>query len=159
MRTFLRGVFAAKTLAAMVFAGFICAYVAAGFVYSLVFPSAAFNFTMPFIFVLEGVALSVVVAVLWQLLLSDDAPIKIRFIQRLIIFVLLLMVALAACLLMFFPFHTYWTKLWLIVIFCVAIGVVVLAVIGEVYLRITGKRYTELLKKYQSNLPETSTKP
>ncbi|MCL2882419.1 MAG: hypothetical protein FWF45_05995 [Coriobacteriia bacterium] len=152
MKTLMREVLAAKTLAAMIFAGFMCAYVVAGYLYSLVFPRAAFNFTIPFIFVLEGVVLSVVVAALWRLLISDDAPIKWRFSARLIIFALLLMAALVACVLVFFPFPTYWAKLWWIVIGCVTAGIGALAIIGEIYSRVTGKRYTEILKKYQAGL-------
>jgi len=152
MKTFMHEVLAAKTLAAMIFAGFICAYVAAGYLYAVVFPAAAFNFTIPFIFVIEGVVLSVVVAALWRLLISDDAPVKWRFSGRLIVFALLLMVALALCVLVFFPFPTYWAKLWWIVIGCVTAAIGALAVIGEVYSRVTGKRYTEVLKEYQASL-------
>ncbi|MCL2655501.1 MAG: hypothetical protein FWD65_07425 [Coriobacteriia bacterium] len=152
MKTFMREVLAAKTLAAMIFAGFMCGYMVAGYLYAVVFPRASFNFTVPFIFVLEGVALSVVVAVLWRLLISDDAPVKWRFPARLILFALLLATALVACVLVFFPFPTYWAKLWWIVIGCVTAAIGVLAVIGELYARITGKRYTEVLRKYQANL-------
>jgi len=152
MKTFIREILAAKTLAAMIFAGFMCAYVVAGYLYSLVFPRAAFNFTIPFIFVLEGVVLSVVVTALWRLLISDNAPVKWHFSVRLIIFALLLLIALALCVLVFFPFPTYWAKLWWIVIGCVTAGIGALAIIGEIYSRVTGKRYTEVLKKYQAEL-------
>ena len=154
MKTFMRIWFPAKSLGAGIFAGFMCAYVAAGYLYAWLVDRATFNFTVPFIFVIEGVGLAIFIAVLWYLLIDDAAPVKLRFFTRLIIFVLLLAAALAICVLLFFPFHTDWAKLWWIVIGVVTAGVVVISVIGEIYSRITGRRYTELLKKYQAGLLE-----
>ena len=158
MKKLMKRVLAAKSLAAMVFAGFICAYVAAGYLYALLVRHGQFNFTIPFIFVLEGLALSIIIAVLWYFLFGDNTVVKMRYSSRLMIFALAIMVSLAICVLVFVPFHTDWAKLWWIVIGCVAAGVVALSVIGEIYSRVTGNRYTELLKIYQSEQQESSRK-
>jgi len=150
MKHFLNTVMAAKTLAAMIFSGLICAYVAAGYLYAWLIHKGPFNFTIPFIFVLEGVGLSLVIALLYNLLFGEDSASRRRFFPRLVIFAVVLAAALVACLLVFFPFHTDWAKLWLIVAGCVVAVIVVLSVAAELYLRATGKRYTELLKRYQA---------
>jgi len=152
MKTFMRIWLPAKSLGAGIFAGFMCAYVVAGYLYAWLIDRAAFNFTVPFIFVVEGVALAIVIAVLWYLLIDDAAPVRLRFFARLSIFALALAAALVVCVLIFFPFHTDWAKLWWIVIGIVTAGVVALSVIREIYSRITGRRYTEVLKKYQTGL-------
>jgi len=143
-----------KTLAAGLFTGFMCAYVLAGYLYAWLVDRATFNFTVPFIFVIEGIGLAFFIATLWYVLMNDGTSVKLRFFPRLIIFTLALMAALAICVLLFFPFRTDWAKLWWIVIGVITAGVFVISVIGEIYSRITGRRYTELLKKYQAGLLE-----
>jgi len=151
MKKLMSWVLPIKTLAAYLFAGLICAYVAAGYLYALLINRGPFNFTIPFIFVLEAVGLSIVIAALWSLLFGESrTATRLRFFPRLVIFAFLLAVALGLCLLVFFPFHTDWAKLWLIVAGCVVAVIVALSIVAELYLRATGKRYTELLRDYQS---------
>jgi uncharacterized membrane protein YfcA len=111
-----------------------------------------FDYSIPFIFVLEGIGLSLLIATLWTLIFNERANRKRRWFPRLIIFAVSLMALLAICLLVFVAIPTEWAKLWLIVAGCVAFGVVVLSVIAELFFRATGKKYTEILKEYQANV-------
>jgi len=142
-----------KTTAAFAFAGFMCAYVVLGALYAAIF-YPAFEFNVPFIFVLEGVGLAVVTALLWRLLFDDRASVKTRYFPRLVIFAVGLAAALAVCLLIFYRWHTNEAKLWLIAVGLVAVGFCLLSVVGEIYYRVTGKKYTELLKIYQRGLEQ-----
>lgn len=136
MKKFVSWALSIKTLAAWVFAGLMCAYVAAGYLYVLLIDRGPFNFTIPFIFVLEAVGLSIVIAALWRLLFGQGrAADRLRFFARLIIFACLLAGALAVCLLVFFPFHTDWAKLWLIVAGCVVAAIIALSAAAELYPR------------------------
>ena len=131
-----------KTLAAMVFSGLMCAYVAAGALYGLIiYP--AFEYTVPFIFVIQGVVMSIVIAALWEYLLGGFWIKKMRYLPRLVIFVASMTVLLTLGLLAFIPWHTNEAKLWLIVagFFIAAIGA--FSIIGEAYYRLTGKKYTK----------------
>jgi len=138
-----------KTLAALLFAGFICAYIVAAYLYAAVIGEPS-TFSLPFIFIYEALGLSVVIAVLWRVLFNEQRAQKRRFFPRLIIFAVLLMLALVVCLLIFFPFHTNWAKLWLLVAGAVVGVVILLSIVAELYLRQTGRRYTELLREYQA---------
>src|SRR5690348_1025585 len=103
-----------KALAAMVFTGLILAYMAAVWLYSTA-KDVPFEYSIPFIFILQGVVLAIAISVLWFVLLSDSVIKKMRFYLRLIIFVVALVIVLTACLMTFFAFHTNWAKLWLII--------------------------------------------
>jgi len=149
MRKLMGAIMQAKSFAALIFAGLICLYMATGFLCDKLLHQT-FEYSIPFIFILQGLLLSALVAVLWGVLLGDKVIKKWRYFPRLIAFAFSLMVLLAACLLTFFALPTDWAKLWLFVAACVSGGLVVLSVSGEIYLRATGKRYTEILKDYQS---------
>ena len=140
-----------KNLAALIFAGLMCGYMAAGALYSVLKPYP-FNYTIPLIFLLQGLGMSIVTAVLWTVLLGDDRPHKARYLPRLVLFGVLLVVALSLCFLNFFALHTDWAKLWLIVAGVVLAGVAGLSVLGELYFRATGRKYTALLRTYQEKL-------
>jgi len=141
----------AKTVAALVFAGLVCAYMAAGALYAGV-TGVAFGYTVPFIFLIQGVVLSVAIGLLWTGLLAEQRPHKLRYLPRLVVFCVGLVVALSLCFLNFFLMHTDWAKLWLIVAGLVVAGVVGLSVLAEAYFRATGKTYSDILKAYQANL-------
>jgi len=150
MKKILSFIMPVKSLAALFFAGLMCAYMVAGALYAA-FEEPSFQYTIPFIFVLEGVGLSIVTALLCEFLLSDRWIKKMRYLPRLLIFAVAMIAALTACLLIFFQWHTNEAKLWLIVAGLVVAAIGVLSIIGEVYFRKTGKKYTEILKQYQSN--------
>ena len=151
MKKLMQFIMPVKTLASMIFAGLICAYVVAGCLWALI-TGQSFAYTIPFIFVAEGIALAIVIAVLWELLLGDQVIRKMRYFPRLILFALALAAALAGSLGVFFAQHTDWAKLWLIVVFLFMAVVITLSVIGEIYYRVTGKKYTELLNEYKANI-------
>ena len=138
-----------KSFAAMIFAGFICLYVVTG-VFCDVVQHQAFDYTIPFIFVIQGLLLSMMISVLWGIFLNDKIIKKWRYLPRLIVFSLSLMALLAACFLTFVAIPTDWAKLWLIVAGCVVAAIIILSISAELYLRATGKKYTEILKTYQS---------
>jgi len=150
MKKFMSFILRIKTFAAMLFSGVICLYVVSGYLYATFI--GPFNFTIPFIFVLEGLALSALTSILWGVFFTDEIIKKWRYFPRLVLFSISLFVLLSACFFIFFAFHTNWAKLWWIVIGAFAAGVICLSVLCEIYFRVTGKRYTELLKSYKNDL-------
>ena len=151
MKKLIRFIMPVKTLAAMIFAGLMCAYVVAGALFGLiVYPG--FEYTVPFIFVIQGVVMSIVIAVLWEYLLGGYWFKKMRYFPRLIIFAASMTILLSLGLLTFIPWHTNEAKLWLIVAGFVIAAIGVLSIIGEVYYRVTGKRYTKILENYKVNM-------
>lgn len=151
MKKLMQFVMPVKTLAAMIFAGLMCAYVVVGALYAAIF-YPQFEFTVPFIFVIQGIIMSVVIAGLWEVLLGDGWIKKMRYLPRLVIFAALMIIVLTLGLLTFVPWHTNEAKLWLVVTGLVITAIGVLSIIGEMYYRYTGKKYTEILKKYQANI-------
>ena len=141
-----------KTLAAMVFSGLLCLYVAAGYLYAIFIHEGPFNFTVPFVFVLEGLVLSILISILWGVFFTDEFIKKWRYFPRLIVFSLIMMILLSVCVLVFVAIPTYWAKLWWIVIGAFMAGLVCLSVLCEIYFRATGKRYTEILKEYKAGV-------
>jgi hypothetical protein len=137
-----------KALAAMVFTGLILAYMTAGWLYSTA-KDVPFEYSIPFIFVLQGVVLAIAISVLWFVLLSDSVIKKMRFYLRLIIFVVALVIVLSACFMTFFAIHTNWAKLWLIISGLFIIVVTGISILGEIYFKATGKRYTGNLEEYK----------
>ncbi|MCL2487012.1 MAG: hypothetical protein FWE86_05365 [Oscillospiraceae bacterium] len=150
MKQFMKHLMKIKSFAALIFAGLVCAYMATGYLYSLIFHDN-FDYTIPFVFLIQGLALSAAISTLWHLIVSDKIIKKMRWFLRLIIFSALLFVFLAGCLLTFFWIPTNWAKLWLLVAGAVSGGIIALSVIGEIYFKSTGKRYTEMLNDYKSS--------
>jgi len=150
MKKLLGFVMPLKTFAALIFAGLICLYMISGVLYSTL-TGVPFNYTIPFIFAIQGLILSILIAILWGIFLGDALIKKWRYFLRYIVFALALLVLLAACLLTFFAVPTDWAKLWLIAAGFLAAGIFVLSVASEIYFQVTGKRYTEILNAYKSD--------
>jgi hypothetical protein len=138
-----------KAFASMLFAGFIILYMISGVIFAIV-TGEKFDYTIPFIFILQGFGLSVLISLLWNLLFSEVIIKKWRYSIRHIIFELSLVVLLALCFLTFLAIPTNWAKLWLIVIATVSVFVILLFGLCELYYKKTGKRYTEILRAYKS---------
>jgi len=156
MKKLLGFVMPLKTYAAMLFAGLMCLYMIGGVLIAYVYPTNAalsepFSFSIPFIFVVEGLVLSALIAVLWGVFFNSALTKKWRYFPRLVVFSLLLFALFALCLLVFFAVPTNWAKLWWVVAICIEVGVIVLSLIAEFYYRKTGKRYTEVLNTYKAN--------
>jgi phosphatidylserine synthase len=137
-----------KAMAAMIFAGLMCLYMLSGILYAGV-TGVEFNYMIPFIFVLQGLGLSVLIAILWELFFSNTVIKKWRFFLRHVMFEISLLALLAVCFLTFSAIPTDWAKLWLIAAGSVAVGIIAISGIGEMYYKKTGKRYTEILRNYK----------
>jgi hypothetical protein len=140
-----------KAMAAMIFAGFICLYMVSGIFYAVV-TGMEFNYMIPFVFVLQGLGLSVMISILWELFFFIVIIKKWRFFLRHLIFEISLLALLTVCFLTFLAIPTDWAKLWLIVAGIVAVGIITISSISEMYYKKTGKRYTEVLKTYKTNI-------
>lgn len=149
MKKILDCVVPVKAIAGMVFMGIICLYMVTGGLYAAM-TGTLFDYAIPFIFIVQGLLLAVAASVLWLVIFNDIVIKKMRYFQRLMLFSVSLAVVFAVCLLTFMAIPTEWSRLWLTVNGCVAVGVVVFSVLGETYCAAIGKRYTETLKEYQS---------
>ena len=138
-----------KTFAAMLFAGFICLYIFSGIVYAA-FIYDAFAYTISFVHLLKGIGLTMLISLSWGLCLSDVIIKKWSFFKRQILFKLLLAILLAFSFFTFSVIETEWEILWLVVAVTIVLFVITLSYLSEWYFRKTSKRYTELLKIYQS---------
>lgn len=150
MKKLLGIVIPVKGFSAMIFAGLMVLYMIGGALYAALW-HVRFEYTIPFVFVLEGLALSVLISVLWGILFSENILKKWRYFPRLVVFSLSLVILLSLCLLVFFAMPTHEAKLWLLVAGSVATAIIALSAICELYFRATGKRYTELLQKYKAD--------
>ena len=131
---FVRRLLFTKSFAALVFAGFTCAYMVVGPLAGLI-TKQHFSASMPFIFILQGLGLAVIVAILRDHLFDGPNVAKMHMVVRAVIYGVVMVVALGICLLLFFPFHTDWAKLWLIVAFLVLAGVLALFILSELMLK------------------------
>ena len=149
MKKLINFVMPLKALGSMLFAGFIILYMISGAAYSFV-TGEKFNYSIPFIFVFQGLILSVLIAGIWGILFNETIIKKWRYFKRLIVFAVIMTALMAGCLAIFFAIPTQWAKLWLITTGLVGAGFILISVIGEIYFRVVGRRYTEILKNFQS---------
>lgn len=139
-----------KAFAAMLFAGIIVLYMFSSIIYTII-TGEEINYSIPFVFIIQGLVLSVFISLLWGLFFSNIIHKKWRFFTRFILFELSLLVLLAVCFFIFLSIPANLTKLWLIAIGAVSLFVTVLFGIYEMYYKKTGSRYTEILHTYKSN--------
>ena len=151
MKKFMGLIIYIKSFAALIFAGLMLSYMVAGWLYATI-KQVSFNYTIPFIFVIQGVILALAISVFWYLIFTDTVFKKLRYSIRLIGFVLILVLILTGFLLMFFSQPTNWAKLWLIIAGLFVFVTAGISVLGEIYFRMTGKRYTQSLNKYKENM-------
>jgi len=138
-----------KAFAAIMFAGLICLYMVSGVLYAF-FTNAEINSSIPFVFVIQGMGLTLIIAILRELIFADFIIKKWRFFQRIITFVILLIVLLVICTLTFLAIPTEWSTLWLVSASVLALGVTVISCISEIYYRKTGEWYNEMLRVYKN---------
>ena len=117
-----------KSFAALMFTGMICLYMVAGLLCDVI-KHEHFNYSIPFVFVLLWLFLSVMISILSGIFCSEKVTKKWRCCPRLIVFAFSLMVLLAACL--FALLGIPWAKLWLLAAGCAAAGAVVLSIYKE----------------------------
>lgn len=151
MKKLLNFMMPVKTFAAMIFTGLMCLYMVTGSLYAAILEEP-FDYTIPFVFVLQGLVLALLTSALWAVFIGEAVIPKMRYFPRLILFSLSLLFLLAVCFLLFLAIPIAWAKLWLIVTVCVTAGVIALSILSEVHLKVTGKRYTEILNEYKSKI-------
>jgi len=140
-----------KAFAAMIFSGLIILYMVSVFIYTVV-TGGELDYSIPFILVLQGIGLSVLISLLWSLFFSNVIIKKWRFFIRHILFELSMLVLVAVSILTFLAIPANLTKLWLIAVGAVSLFIIILFGICEMYYKKTGKRYTEILKAYKESL-------
>ena len=134
-----------KSLAALLFAGFIFLYMIAGSFHSIV-SDEIFEFAIPFSFAIQSAVLSVVIALLYALMFSEVVIRKMRYFQRIAIFVVILIPILA------FHVWLFYSTIWLIVAVGIGIGIMVGAFVLDRYFRLIGKKYTNALESFKANI-------
>ena len=140
-----------KAFAAMLFSGMMVLYMVSGTVYSL-FVEEAFSFSIPFVFALQGLVLSMVISVMWGVFFSDVVIKKWRFFKRYLAFKLSLLPFLALCFFTFLAIPSEWAVPWFIVLLAIMVFIFVIAALNEVVFRRSGRHYTEALKAYRDVL-------
>ena len=140
-----------KAMAAMIFAGFICLYMISGVIYNF-FTENEFYFSIPYTFILQGLGLSVLISILWELFFGNVLIKTCRFFLRHLMFELSLLTLFAICFLKIISIPTEWAKLWLIAAAIITAGIIIISGICEIYFKKAGKRYTEILRSYKSSI-------
>ena len=138
-----------KAFAAMMFAGLICLYMVSSVLYAF-FTGAEIGRSIPFIFVVQGLGLTLVISILREIILGDWIIKTWRFFNRIVLFCVLLVALLIVCTLTFLAIPTEWSFLWLISASVLALGVTVIFGISEIYYRKTGQWYNEMLRIYKN---------
>ena len=145
-----------KAVASMLFAGLVCMYMVSGVLYSF-FTGAEISYSIPFIFIIQGMGLTVVIAILRELIFSDFLIKKWRFFHRMAVFSVLLIALLTLGALTFLAIPAEFTFLWLISACVIALGATVIFGISEVYYRRTGEWYNEMLRVYKEEHGKVSS--
>jgi len=137
-----------KFIAGGVLAGLIGFYMVVGTLYAR-FTGAEFEYSIPFAFILQGAALAVVIAILWEVLFGEKIIKKWRFFKRALVFNLSLVLLITICFLTSFALPADWVHLWLIGVGCIVLGIAAMSGLNEIYYRKTGKHYNEMLRVYK----------
>lgn len=135
-------------MAALVFSGLILAYIISGLLYSSI-NHVQFADNMPFIFILRDLLFAILIAIFWQLFLTDYIFKKMRYYLRIILFVGTLSFLLLGFFAIFYVAPVNWAKLWLIIAGLFIMFIAIISLACELYFRKTGKRYTEFLEEYK----------
>ena len=143
-----------KLIAGGILFGLMGFYMVFGTLYAR-FTGAAFEYNIPFAFILQGAVLAIVIAVLWEIFFGETIIKKWRFFKRALIFNFSLMVLIAICFLTSFVLPAEGAHLWLIGVGIIALGMAVMSGLNEIHYRKTGKQYNEMLRIYQERQGET----
>ena len=140
-----------KSFSAMVFAGFIILYMIVGTGYAFI-TGEAFEYAIPFLFAVQAAVLSIIIAVLWTVIVSDLVAKKMRYFKRIIIFSLILLPVFGASFLIFHVASAEWTPLWFIIGGLIIIGLIIISLLFEAYFKMIGRQYTNVLKDYKAKI-------
>jgi len=134
-----------KSLAAMLFAGFIFLYMMVGSFHSFM-TEEVFEFAIPFAFAVQSAVLSALIAMLYASIFSEIAIKKMRYFQRMVIFLLLLIPLLAVHVWLFY------SVIWIIVAVAIGVGILVGSLVLDRYFKLVGKRYTNALEVFKASV-------
>jgi len=148
MKKLMTFVMPVKFIAGGIFSGLIGFYMVVGTLYAR-FAGVEFEYSIPFAFILQGAALAIAIAVLWEIFFGEAIIKKWRFFKRALMFNLMLILLIAVCFLTSFALPTDWAYLWLIGGGVLALGIAVMSGLNEIYCRRTGARYNEMLQIYK----------
>ncbi len=147
MKKFTETLIAIKSAAAFIFVGQVMVYV-------VVMMISGYANTVPFSFIWQALAISLITALLQYVFFDDRVIKRMRYSLRIVLFAIPLLAFLSA-----FAFIGRWFPVekagaWLLfaVIFLVVLAVT--TVVFEIYYRITGKKYTDRLQSFRSSQDE-----
>jgi len=148
MRKFVDFIMPIKLIAGGVLAGLIGFYMVVGTLYARI-SGADFEYSIPFAFILQGAAIAICIAVLWEVFFGEVVIKKWRFFKRALTFNAALVALIVICFFTSFALPSDWAYLWLIGTVAIAVGMGVMSCLAEVYYRKTGERYNEMLRVYK----------
>jgi len=137
-----------KSFAAMMLAGLVILYMVTGTAYALV-TGADFDYSIPFVFILQGAGLTMIIALLREIILSDRIIKKWRFFRRMMLFSLALLLLFAVSFFVVFAIPAGWAYLWLAATALLMAGMTVIFGLSEFYYKKTGDWYTQMLQVYK----------
>ena len=138
-----------KAFASMLFAGWIILYMVSGILYSF-FTGRDVTYSIPFTFVIQGLVLTLIIAILREVVFGEFLIKKLRLFWRIAFFCMFIVALLAVCVFTFLAIPSEWAYLWLISASALALGVTVICGISEIYYKKTGEWYNEVLRNYKS---------
>jgi len=137
-----------KMFAGAMFAGLICLYMISSILYTF-FTGEEVTSSIPFTFVVQGLVLTLVIAILREVILGEFVIKKWRFFSRIVVFCIAMLMLLAISAFTFLAIPTELAYLWLASASALALGVTVIFGVSEIYYRKTGKWYNEVLRNYK----------
>ena len=134
-----------KSLAAMLFAGFIFLYMMVGG-FNAFMTEEIFEFSIPFVFAVQSAVLSALIAMLYASTFSDVIIKKMRYFQRMVIFLLVLIPLLAVHVWLFY------SVVWMIIAVAIGVGILLGSLVLDRYFKLVGKKYTNALEAFKMNV-------
>jgi hypothetical protein len=147
MKKFTETLVAIKSVAAFVFVAQIMMYVVGMMI-------TGYANAMPFSFIWQALALSLITALLQYLCFDDRVIKKMRYSLRIVLFAVPLFAVLSSFALIGRWFPADRAGAWLLFAIIFLVVLVVITVAFEVYYRVTGKRYTDRLQSFRSSEKE-----
>lgn len=134
-----------KSLAAMLFAGFIFLYMMVGGFHAFM-TEEIFEFSIPFAFTVQSAMLSALIAMLYASIFSEVIIKKMRYFRRMVIFLLVLTPLLAVHVWLFYSI------IWMIIAVAIGVGILVGSLVLDKYFKLVGKKYTNALEAFKTSV-------
>jgi len=142
-----------KVFAAMMFFGLIVLYVVSGIAYAII-TGQAIDYAVPFVFIFQSLGLSVVIALLWELLFNESIIKNWRFFRRYTMFSLSMLTLLMVCFFTFLAVPIEWARYWMFATLAFFAGTTVFFSLNELHYKKTGEQYMAVLNTYKKSLPQ-----